>query len=287
MPLPALIPLIMGAAPLVGKLLGGASQGQASERTNQNDFQQRQNQLELSRYGTQQNALLQALLSQDRGRMDRYGTRQSATTNAMQGQQAATTNALNAQSAEGLNRAQLGLQAPSVRARQSILGSMMKNLQPLSLGTNASTAGRKPSITGGMSAATLDPTTRQHGDELLKAALMAQMTGSDIPAATDFKGGVLDWKGSVLDAPEEIDYTKGLITPPELAGYKQPGKWESRLSLASIILNLLGEIPTGGGHRSGGGGSFNNAMPVPYSGFDMYGNPNTFQLPRGELIGGE
>lgn len=252
MPFP-LIPLLMAGAPAVGRLLGGGAKGAAAERTNQNNYQQTANSQALQRYGTQQNALLQALLAQDRGALDRYGTQQAATTNAMQGQQAATSRALEAQSGEGLQRAQLGLQAPSIRAKQSLLGSLMQNLQPVNIQTNARVAASKPTITGGLSPAAIDPTTRQHGGALMQAALQAQLSGSDIPKATDFKSGIQDWKSSILTPPDAVDFGKGVLTPPELSGYRQPGKGESIMSGGSIIGGILGELLPLILNRGGGG----------------------------------
>lgn len=238
---------LAAAAPLLGKLLGGGAKGQANERANQNAFIEGQNRNALSQYGTQQNALLSTILAGGRDKMDAYQTQQGATTSAMQGQQAATSNALNNQSAEGLQRAQLGLQAPSVRARQSILGSLMKNLKPAQMQSAPGQAGHTSSITGGLSASALDPMTRAHGDELMKAAMEAQLTGSDVPAATDFKSGIQDWQSTILDVPEATDYSKGILAPPKMQEYEQPSKLETGLSMGGIIGNILGELLKGKG----------------------------------------
>lgn len=237
-----MFPLIAAAIPLLGRLLSGAAKGQTAERTNANDFATNTDRNKLAQYGTQQNALLSALLAGGRDKMDAYGTQQSATTNATQGLQGATSHALDAQSAEGLQRAQLGLQAPSIRARQSVLGSLMKNLQPVHVQGPAGQAGHESTITGGLSASALDPTTREHGSQLMNAALMAQLNGSDVPPPTDFKSGIQDWKGSVLAPPEATDYTKGILAPPTLSSYQQPGKLETGLSWGGTIGNILGAI---------------------------------------------
>lgn len=239
-----MLPLMAIAAGsgILSKLLGGAGKGAADERKNQNDFTLNKNNQALSQYGTQQNALLQTILAGGRDTMDRYNTQQGATTNATQGLQTATSHALDAQSAEGMQRAQLGLQAPSVRARQSVLGSLMKNLQPAHIQGPAGQQGHESTITGGLSASALDPMTRQHGDELMKAALQAQLSGSDVPAATDFKSGIQDWKGSVLTPPDATDYTKSIMAPPELGGYKSAGKGESIMSGLSMGGGVIGEI---------------------------------------------
>lgn len=234
-------PIIAGAG-ILSKLLGGGAQGAATERNNQNRFTLDRNQQDLSRYGTQQQAILSSLLGASNEATNRYNTNQGATTNAMQGRQGAVTHALDAQSAENLNRAQLGLQAPTVRARQSILGSVMKNLQPTQMVVPEGQRGHVPTMRGGLNASALDPTTRQHGDELAKAALMAQLSGSDVPDKTDFMGGVQDWGSTVLAPPSATDFKSGLIAPPELGGYKSAGKGESIMSGASVGGGILGEI---------------------------------------------
>lgn len=237
-----MLPLITAGASILGKLLGGAAKGQSDERTKQNQFTLDRNGQALSQYGTQQGALLNSLIAGGNEATNRYGTNQNAITNAMQGQQTATSHAMDAQSAENLNRAQLGLQAPSVRAKQSVLGSLMKNLQPVSIQGPAGQAGHESKITGGLSAAALDPMTRQHGDELMKAALQAQLSGSDIPEKTNFASGIQNWGSTVLTPPAATDYSKGLLAPPKLDGYKSAGTGESLLSGASMGGNILSEI---------------------------------------------
>lgn len=227
-------------APVLGKLLGGGAKSAAGDRESQNNFTQTANQQALSQWGTQQNALLASLLAKDRGAMDRYATQQGATTNAVQGMQGAVSHALDAQSNENLQRAQLGLQAPSVRAKQSVMGSLMKNLQPVSIGGNPRI--NKPTITGGMSASALDPTTRQHGDALMQSALQAQLSGSDVPEKSNFLSGVQNWGSTVLQPPSETDFSKSILAPPKLQGYAQPGKMESILSGGSLVGNILGPI---------------------------------------------
>jgi hypothetical protein len=235
-------PLIPLGISLVSQLLNRGAKEQANERGNQNDFINDANRNALNQYGTQQNALLTSLLAGGREKTDAYQTRQGATTNAMQGQQTATTNALMSQSNEGLQRAQLGLQAPSIRASQSVRGSLMKNLQPTRIQSAPGQRGHETTLSGGMNASALDPTTRAHGEDLMQKALMAQLSGSDVPAATDFKSGIQDWKSSVLDAPESTDYSKGILAPPELQGYKDAGKLESILSGLGIGGTILGEL---------------------------------------------
>lgn len=227
----------------VGNVLSGASGGAATERERKMWAAQQGNQNALDVFRTRQQAALEALLAQGRDKMSGYATQQGATTNAMTGLQSATTTALGNQSAEGLARARLGLEAPGVRARQSVLGSLMKNLQPLSIQSAPGQRGHETKLSGGMSAAALDPLTREHGAALLQAALEAQLSGSDVPAATDFKGGIQDWKSSILNVPEATDYSKGLLNAPQLQDtYQKPGKLESIMSWLGLGGNLAGAI---------------------------------------------
>jgi hypothetical protein len=232
---------------------GGAAKGAADERHQQNVYNIARNNATNTQYGTQQNALLQALLAQERGALDRYGTRQGATSSALANQ-----------SAEGLQRARLGLEAPTARARQSVMGSLMQNLQPSNVQASAKVAPHVPKFSGGLTPAALDPMTREHGGALMKAALEAQLSGSDIPASTDFMGGV-------LNAPESTDFRSGLLTPPELQGYKQAGKGESIMSGGSVVGGILGDLANIIGKRRGGtdepvmyAGDYGPQQPPPY-----------------------
>ena len=287
MPLPLLLPLL-SAIPSVAKMFGGGAKGASEERDKRNVFTTGQNTAETARYGTAQNALLQSLLAKGNEATSRYGTKQGATTGAMQGLQGATSRALEGQSQEGIELAKLGLTAPSVQAKQSIMGSLMKNMQPRQFTAPARQAGHLTQMRGGMSPANLDPGTRELGAKMIEAAL--KDPNANIPKATDFMGGVQDWKSTVLDQPEATDYSKGLMKPPELKGYENAGKGESGMSLAGIIGGLGGELLpallAGGG---GGGGkapiTLSNQMPMPYSGGDQSGTMAGFQLPRGQFLG--
>lgn len=267
---------------ILGTLLGGMGRGAAQERQSQNDFQQRQNQLLLGQYNTQQNALLQALLAGDRGAVDRYQTQQGATSNALNNtsqeatsrygiRQGAEQRALESESGENMQRARLGLEAPGIRARQSVLGSLMQNMQPVSIeGGNERVRANMPRITGGMTPAALDPTTRQHGGALMQAALQAQLSGSDVPQRTNFRGGVMqapeatNFAGGILQTPETTDFRSGILPPPNLGGYRQPGRGESLLSGGGIVGGILSQLlPFIQGRNNTSG----NNLPVdPYGG---------------------
>lgn len=225
MPFMAAIPAISAVGGLLGRLFGGAAKSSADQRQSENQTINSRNQLLGQLFNTQQNARLGALGMEDRGAMDRYQTRQGATTNALQSEEAGK-----------LNRARLGLEAPTIRARQSVLGSMMENMQPVTVSNmNPRLAGRVPQIQGGMTPAVLSDTTRAHGRDLQRAALEAQFTGSDIPAATDFQSGI-------LDAPAMVDFRSGLLAPPQLQGYKDAGGMEKFLGGAGLLGSVLGGI---------------------------------------------
>ena len=87
----------------------------------------------------------------------------------------------------------------------------------------------------------------------MKSALEKQLSGGGLPGATDFLGGIQDWSKAVLDVPEATDYSKGVIAPPELGGYKQAGKGESLMSGLSLGLGLGGEVLGGITDAMGGG----------------------------------
>lgn len=215
----------LGAA---GGVLGGMAKGAAAERAAQNASAS-------NNYQTRQQALLQSLIAQGRDRSSDYATRQGATTAAQQGQQ----NALVNQSTEGLQRARLGLDSASQRARQSVLGSLMQNAQPSQVAVPEGQRGHVTRVTGALNPSMLDPMTRAHGAALMKAALEAQLSGSDVPAATNFAGAANDWRNSILDVPEAVDYSKGLILPPE---YQKAGRGESWMSGLGAALGLAGAV---------------------------------------------
>lgn len=180
----------MSVAGGVGDIMGNAGQAAAEGRRADNNQTLAQNYLTANLFNTRQNA---------------------------------TSHALDAEESGKLNRAQLGLQAPTVRARQSILGSMMENMQPVTVsGLPEGLRGHVPTISGGLTPAMLSDTTRAHGKELQRAALAAQMSGSDIPGATDFKSGILD--------------------APTMPGYQTAGRTESALGTGGLLGSIMGTI---------------------------------------------
>lgn len=187
MPIP-LMAVALGAG-ILGKIAGGGAKGAATERAGQNDFTAQQNQQALSKYGIDQSA-----------RQNLLGQQEQAT----------------------LNRAQLGMQAPNVRMKQALLGSLIQNMQSAKITPPSGI--RMGQMTGGIDPSSLlNAGARAGGGEMQRQALMALLTKSDVPAATDF----------VKD---------GTVAAPTMGGYKNPGKLESALSLASLLGSAGGAI---------------------------------------------
>ena len=204
--------------PLLGLLGRGASalgQGRQQERTAQNQYGQNNNALLASLYGTQQNA-----------QNSQYGTQQNAALQALLGQSAeGQSNVRN-----DLSRREFALNAPSTRAGQAVRGSLLQTLQPATMsGGSARLRAATPTISGGVSAANLNPGAREAGRLLEEGAVNGLRTGEqfDPLPPTDFQSGR-------LPAPTPIP-------SPNLAAYQQPGKVESILGLLGLIApDLLG-----------------------------------------------
>jgi len=185
------IPVVGPVAGAIGPIAGSAAGGAGQSRQNDNAVIAQNNATRAQLYNTQQQAQMRALENQ---------------------------------SGEGLQRSQLGISADRERARQSILGSLMKNLQTSRVSSaDPRLRGRIPTFSGGLQASqVLDPLTRQHGAGLMQKALTAQQTGSDVPAATNFLAGVL--------------------TPPELELLKKTGLLEKILGGVGLAGSMVGGI---------------------------------------------
>lgn len=177
---------ILGGASLLGSLFGGAGKGAAQERQAANDFAQRENQMRLGQYSTQQQALLSLLGLDERAAMD---------------------------------RAQLGIAAPSARAKQALVGSLLSRLQPASIQAPAGV--RVGQVGGGLGAALGGGGMQQAGQLLQAQALKALASGSDVPAAANYA-------------------QRGMLPAPQVQGYKQAGKGESILSALGLAGGLAG-----------------------------------------------
>lgn len=185
------LPVVGPAAGAIGTIAGMAGGGAAGQRQDENSLIGQRNNQKAALYNTQQGA---------------------------------TSRAYENQSGEGLQRAQLGITSDRERARQSMLGSLMKNLQTSQVSSgNPRLAGKIPTFTGGMQASqVLDPMTRAQGQGLMTKALTAQRTGSDVPAATNFLASVL--------------------TPPELDALKKSGLLEKILGGIGLAGSVAGGL---------------------------------------------
>lgn len=187
------------AGTTAASLLGRLGEGQAGERGAQN--------------AANENA--------DRARASMYGTQQSAASRAKEDEEAGK-----------VTRAQLGITAPSARTRQSILGSLLQNVQDVSFGDTGRV--HVPTVSGGLRPSALNAAARASGGELQRQAIDALLSKSDIPESTDFSGA--------------------LLPPPTATPYTQPGTGESVLSgigaagniTEAILKSLRRQTPTSG-----------------------------------------
>lgn len=187
MPFP--LAAVLGGASILGKLFSGGAKGAASERQSANDFQQRQDQLATSRYGIQQSALANLLGLQERATMD---------------------------------RAQMGVAAPSARLKQAILGSLLQNLQ--SARVSPPKGVNMAQISGGLDPSRLlNAGARAGGGELQRQALLALLTKSDVPAQTDYA-------------------TQGMLQAPAAGNYQKPGGLEKALTIGGLLGSLGGAV---------------------------------------------
>jgi hypothetical protein len=215
--LPFLLPAILAGS----KILGGAVQGSAAERSN-NNSQIRD-----------QNALLAQL----------YGVRQGATTNALQNQSAEQMQ----HAGMDLNRRNFALNAPDTRMSQSVRGSILANAQPFKLeGLPDRIASRMPQISGGLTPEMFSPETRQLGQEMTRKALLDQLRGDEFEPLqrTDFQSGV-------LAPPKMEDYQKSGLLEKIMAGLATGGAVIGGVGEA-IERNRPRRVEDPDGYESGG-----------------------------------
>jgi len=168
-------------------LLGAAGKGAGAERAGQNAFQSDQDRLAANIFGAQQTASSRALEAEEAGK---------------------------------LNRAQLGISAPQARTQQSVLGSLIQNIQPVKVNVPDRVKGSLVSYSGGLNPGLLNDLARQSGAELQNQAHAALLDKSDVPAPTDFKSG--------------------LVTPPQPTPYQEPGGFESGASAGATAASIGG-----------------------------------------------
>lgn len=181
----------------VAPLLGSAAGAQAGERGDQNSYANSTDRFRASNYGTQQGAILDALLNRSRENLEFANT--------------------------DLQRRQFALQAPAERGRQSVQGSIMANVQPVSI-TGLPSRITRGTVRGGLTPAVLGPETRALGRQLMGDALANQL------------------KGDQFDPLTPTDFQGGLIPPPEPTPYQGAGTGESLLSGGASTLSILAAI---------------------------------------------
>lgn len=188
-----LLPALMMGGQILGKAGGGASQ----ERQNANNFQLQNNQLAQSAHNADTNAMLAAMQQNEGARM---------------------------------NRAQLGITAPSARMKQALLGSLIQNARSAKVTPPAGI--RMGQVSGGFDLDTLiNALGRKAGGTLQAQATSALETGSDVPAFEDA--------------------TARLRRSPVPGGFQRAGRGESLMSGAGLLASLLGAgmSARGGGTR--------------------------------------
>lgn len=166
---------------------GKSGEGAAAERAGANTFATTQNQLAQAGHNSDITALLQALQQNESAKM---------------------------------NRAQLGIQAPSARTKQALLGSLLMNAQTAKYQPPPGV--RMGAVSGGFDLSKLLANARTAGSELNSQATRALQTGSDIPAYTDA--------------------TSRLSKSPTPTGYQGAGKLESTMSGAATAGSLLAAL---------------------------------------------
>jgi hypothetical protein len=189
----AFLPGLIGAGSAAADAIGSSMSG---NRQGQNQANLHQNQLAAQLFGTQQNAATQALSQEEASKLNRAGL--------------------------DLNQRNFALNAPNVRGRQAVAGSLLQNLQPATMsGGSERLRAATPAIQGGMSASALSPEARQMGQLMVQQALEKQQAGD------------------TFEPIPTTDFQSGRLTPPEMAAYEQPGKTESILGLLSMAGPLL------------------------------------------------
>jgi hypothetical protein len=195
---------ILAAAGAIGKIAGGAAKGRADGRKAEADVNLQRDQLTSDNYRTQQGSLLDA-----------------------------------AQGMANQNRtdAEMGLTAPSMRAKQAMLGDALKNFQ-----YKAPTHGSANVVDFG-SPYTLSDSTRELGGLLSTGALADQKKGN-----------------SPL---EKIDYMKMILQAPGQTPLPKAGWLDKVLNGASAIGGLAGAF---GEAKT----AFSNATAPPPSMAEQY-----------------
>ena len=176
--------LASGAIGALGQGAADAAGGMADERTLANQYGINRGQLANQQYGTQQGAKTNLLSMQEKGMLD---------------------------------RAKMGVEAPSARANQVLKGSLMSLVKPAKITHPRATI---PGISGGLTPAALSQIARQTGVDLQDIASTALKSGSDVPELPDY-------------------VSQGMVEAPELPEYEQAGKLETGLGIAGGVGKIV------------------------------------------------
>jgi hypothetical protein len=149
-----------------------------------------------------------ANMAQDRFGQQNYAAQQNATLTAGSMAEAAR-----------LKRAQLGMDAPEQRARQTAWGDILANVQDASIDMPGHIP--KINVSGGLRPSLLGPNARAAGAGMSTQALQALMTGSDVPEMPDFQ--------------------KLVMTPPEATPLPEASGQDRWLN----IMAALGQVAQG------------------------------------------
>jgi hypothetical protein len=182
----AIAGMVTAGAGLAGQIAAQRSAARAGARTQEAAANQTQDNFSQRNYATEQNAALTAASMAEAAR---------------------------------LKRAQLGMDAPEQRARQTAWGDVLANVQDASFDM----PGHIPKIyvSGGLRPSLLGPYARAAGAGLSTQALQALMTGSDVP--------------------EMPDYSKLVMTPPEATPLPEASGQDRWLN----IMAALGQVAQG------------------------------------------
>jgi len=130
--------------------------------------------------------------------------------------------------------ARLGLEAPGMRAGNSVRGDILANVQPVQIsGPLTGTGGRMPQITGGLTPELLSGNTRQLGALQSQQALADQPSGITPPRATGAHGLGNRMRQAMLNA-----MTRGQGQEMQPTPLPQSGGMDS-------FFNILGGIGSG------------------------------------------
>lgn len=205
MAFPLLAMLLAGG---IGKIASGAAKGSADQRAAENNQATQRNQLLAQLYGMQQNATMNSLTAGSNERANQRG--------------------------QALDERKYALSAPSVRAGQSVRGSILQNAQPATIsGLPDRISSRIPTISGGLTPATFSPDTRALGAEMSRKALIDQL------------------KGDTFDPMQTTDFSKGVLPLPKLEEYQKSGLLEKILGGIGLGGSLIGGVGEAFGAGSG------------------------------------